>query len=991
MYESDKRWRHALFGFLVAGVMAFTGCASTGPKKIDDAGAKTAQLAESQPAKPKVSVEYVNVVGDGDRVLIGTTGTVKYTVFKLTDPSRIIVDMPGVDLSKVNSPISVDNGYIKDITSVSYGEDKEIGRLIIGLREGIDHEVKSGENSILISLAKAGAASGGLAEDTAGAVTKAASVVESDLPAAADTAAAAAKPVAEAAPVAEASAEPAAEAASVESAAPAQAEPVQAAQAEPAQAAPAQAAPAKEAAEPLSQATKIVSIEREKAGENTIIRVKADGLIGNYNAFTLDDPSRIVVDMWTIENGTGKKIVKMSDDIIKDVRIGEHPDKTRLVFDAVKGLPPHTVMRSIDTIVITIGKGAAPEKAVAEAPQTNTAYGPKAAELGVAHMPAEAATAQAAEPQVSAPEAAPAVTETPVAEEAAPAPEPENAIDVTDVGFKKVGDVGRLTILTSEKVNYTVNKSADGKTVLIDIKGAVIPEQLHRTLDASKLETSVATISSYQERVLPVKDVRVLVKLKDKTAYQVNQVGGVIQVEFPVPVAKAAAESPEAALAKAAEANAEAYKGKKIDIDMMDANVRDVLRLLAEISNLNIIASDDVTGTVSLRLKGVPWDQAFDIILKAKGLDSIKEGNVIRVAPAAKIAQEKVSLIASKKANQKLEDLEIEFIPINYAKAGGLVKQVQSVLTERGTVNSDDRTNTLIVKDVKDGLASALSLVKKLDTPMPQVLIEARIVEATTSFARDLGIQWGLQYQSSGNVSTNTFGSTEDTTFPGVATNNSNATAPATFPSTSASTSTENYAVNLPVTGGQAGTLGALGFVFGKAGVNPLVLDLRLSAGESEGNLKTISRPRVTTMDNKEAKIEQGESVPFETTSASGTSTTFIDANLSLTVTPHITPDGSVLMKVKASRNSIGTFKTSSGEPSISKKEASTELLVRDGETTVIGGIVITDKNDTEQGIPWLKDIPVIGWFFKNSSKSDSQKELLIFITPTILKEKITG
>jgi type IV pilus assembly protein PilQ len=189
----------------------------------------------------------------------------------------------------------------------------------------------------------------------------------------------------------------------------------------------------------------------------------------------------------------------------------------------------------------------------------------------------------------------------------------------------------------------------------------------------------------------------------------------------------------------------------------------------------------------------------------------------------------------------------------------------------------------------------------------------------------------------------------------------------------------------MPATG-VAGALGAMGFVFGTSGDNPMILDLRLTAGEQAGLLKTISRPRITTLDNKEAKIEQGESIPFETASDSGTATTFVDANLSLTVTPQITPDGSVLMKIKASRNSIGTFKTSSGEPSINKKEAQTEVLVRDGETTVIGGIVISDSTNSDKGIPYLKDIPLLGWLFKSKSTFDKQTELLIFITPTIIK-----
>ncbi|MDP2689332.1 MAG: type IV pilus secretin PilQ, partial [Deltaproteobacteria bacterium] len=886
----------------------------------------------------------------------------RYTVFKLTDPARIIVDMPGVDLEKITSPITVQNEFLKDISAVSYGAEKEIGRLIIGLKDGVDHEVKSGDKSILVSLKKMN--EGSVAEESpAGSVAAASSVVEEDL--------------ADAAPE----------------------EPVQVAKAEVPEAK--MAAPAaldvENAVEPLAQATKILSVVRSKDGADTVIKITTNGLIGNFNSFSVDDPARIVVDIWTVENSTGKDTIKVKDDYIKSVRVGSHPDKTRLVFDAsVKKLPFHTVKREIDSIVVTIGPGAL-GAAVKEAPARNTVYASKAAELGVAHLPATVVAA-AEEPAVN--EAPAAAGEDPLAAEAAtevkapaaeaPAPAPpsveqkeEKAENVTAVNFKKAGDAGRLTIVTSGKVPYTVKDSPDGKTVLIDIKGAVIPEGLHRTLDASKLKTPVLTISSYQEKLAPEKAARVLVKLRDKAAYTVKEENGVLNIDFTAPAAeKEPALAKELGLEQKEGAAEGVYTGKKIDIDMMDANVRDVLRLIAEISNLNIIASDDVSGTISLRLKNVPWDQAFDIILKSKGLDSVKEGNVVRVAPAAKIRQEKEAHLASKKAQQKLEDLEIEFLPVNYATSSELIKQIQGVLSDRGTVNSDIRTNTLIIKDVREGIDAAVNLVKKLDTPIPQVLIEARIVEATSSFARDLGIQWGVDYQTGGSVPTNTFGSTT--------TAGQTVTGTTTAPVFAAATGAENFAVNLPATG-TAGTLGALGFMLGSAGANPLILDLRLSAGESEGRLKTISRPRVTTMDNKEAKIEQGESIPFSTTSAAGTVTTFVDASLSLTVTPHITPDGSVLMKIKATRNSPGEKRSNLGEPSINKKEASTEVLVRDGETTVIGGIVITDKSDTERGIPWLKDIPVLGWIFKNRSILDSQTELLIFITPTIIKEKITG
>lgn len=976
----DTRLRHGLFGLLLGGTLVFAGCASTGPKDIKSAPDSGQQKADSTDKKAqdkkaqdnKTAVEYINVVGDGDRVLIGTTGSIRYTVFKLSEPPRLIVDMPGVNLDKVTAPINVDNDFISEITAVSYGEEKDIGRVIINIKEGVDHEVKSGENSILVSLKKAAPAPA--ANESTGAVAKAAAadaVKEEPL------APAAQPPVA--APQSEPKAAAATEVAKSEAAPPAEVK-------------------SEKAVAPEKQASKILKIESSREGDNTVLRIVADGLLGNYNSFGLDNPSRIVVDIWGVDNAIGKSLVKVDDKYIKDVRIGTHQDKSRLVFDFTgKKLPPHSIKKVNDSIVLTLGpnviqakgeEGSAPSnskkakksevaKASMTAPQTE-----EKASAAKEAKPAPAEEKPAADIKVAANVPAPSAPAAPAAAA------DEKAVMVERIDFKKLDDKGRLTVASSAKTEYSISESDDGRTLVVDLKGALISEDLSRTLDATKLKTPVISISSYQESVKP-KDVRILVKLSDKTPYEVKEENGVVNIDFALPAAPEKVTGAEAAAApKSAQAEAKKmYTGKKIDLDMMDANITDVLRLLAEVSNLNIIASDDVKGTITLRLKNVPWDQAFDIILKSKDLDSQKEGNVVRVAPAAKIRAEKEIFLTSKKAQEKLENLEIKFIAINYAVASELIKQVQGVLSERGSVTGDTRTNTLIVKDVKTGVESAENLVRKLDTRVPQVLIEARIVEATSNFARDLGIQWGADFQTGGHVGTNTFGSTAQPgqvpPIPGAA------LGPGPSPFT-AGGGVKDFAVNLPAAG-TAGPLGALGFILGKAGQNPFVLDLRLSAGEQEGRLKTISRPKITTMDNKEAKIEQGESIPFETTSAAGTSTIFVDANLSLTVTPHITPDGSVLMKIKASRNSVGAFRTSSGQPSINKKESTTDVLVKDGETTVIGGIVVSDKNESDKGIPVLKDIPVLGWLFKSKSVNDSQTELLIFITPTIVKDKTIG
>lgn len=974
----DVRLRQALLGIMLGGALTAAGCASTGPKEVQPGPDQAREAAA--PLGSAVSVEYIDVVGEGDRVLIGTTGPVRFTVFKLSSPSRLIVDMPGTDLESVPKALSVENDYVGEISTAVYGENMDIGRIVIGLRDGVDHEVKSSENSILVSLSRLGSG----AEAGSLKLASAEAVIEEALP--------------DAPPEdAGGQASPAGPEAVVESV-PLEAEP---------EAGDEETAPAAKAA------TKVTGIEAASVGEDTVIRVLTDGLAGNHNVFVLAKPARIVLDVWGVRNSTGRDARSLDDKYVNGVRIGSYPDKARLVFDA-KGekLPPHSIRVEDGAIVLTVGPGALESTA---SPIAAVKSEPEAADPAIAAVQAPAETMS--EPEAAKPlepaSPSPAIEPVPAVAgaEAVAEPASDKAVSIKEelkgasierIDYARVGDKGRLTIEGSSKLEYRTKEARDGRTIALDIKGAAIPEALVRTLDASKLRTPVASVSSYQDSVSP-SSVRVLVKLKEKAAYNIQEAGDSIVVDFseiaaPAPANEAKAPVISAAdMARAELATGKRYNGKKVNLDMMDANVADVLRLLAEVSGMNIIASDDVSGTISLRLRDVPWDQAFDIIMKSKGLDSVQEGNVIRVAPAQRIRQENEALLAAKKAGEKLEDLEIEFVAINFASADELKDQVKGVLSDRGEVTTDKRTNTLVIRDIKKGIEAAKGVVAKLDTPIPQVLIEARIVEASSSFARDLGIQWGVDYQAGNTHQFNTLGSSTsfgsaalmpDRNF--VAIVEEGGAFPIEKKDWPARPGVSNYAVNLPATG-SAGPLGAFGFMFGKVGANPLILDLRLTAGESQGQLKTISRPRVTTLDNREAKIEQGESIPFETTSAAGTATTFIDANLSLTVTPHITPDGSVLMKIKASRNSIGTFRTAGGQPSINKKEATTDVLVKDGETTVIGGIVITDKNNSERGIPFLMDIPVIGWLFKAKSIADTQTELLIFITPKVLKEKTIG
>ena len=897
--------------------LIFWGCA--GP----------AQEMKPEGEKQKASIEKITVMENGRDVLIEASGVLTYTAFKLTEPDRLIIDLPSADVKKVSAPIDVNNDFITSITAASYGDEGStpIARVEIGLKQGIAHELRKGDGSILVRLNQEAAPGQDLT-----------AVVESIAVAAASDPLPAPEPLL---PQGDAvKEEPASMVAKASDVAP----------------------PPDEVKE-SRKADKLLAIEARQENGATVIRIIGNGAIGDFNAIDIDKKGspRLVVDVWNVGSSIPKKGIDVNTPHFKKIRIGEYPNKTRLVFDAkLKTLPPYTIERSGDSLVIIAGNGNAKKTDQISASDSQAA------------PPPSLAVVQAIPPPPAS-------------------PEPDEYARLTGVDFKQLTGKAQLTLTLSGKADYKLTKNADDVGFVLDIAGAVISGELERTLDASRLRTPVASISSFHLPSETGKTVRIVVKLKEKTAYEVLQEGEVIRVVFPLEaaslsIAKKSDVKSDKETAPETKAPEAGVASRRISLDFKDADIGNILRLMAEVSNLNIIAGEDVKGKVSLRLVDVPWEQAFDIILKTNGLGRTQEGNVVRIMPIMKIKQESEEAAASKKAKEKLEDLEIKLVAVNYSKASDLEPQVKGLLSDRGTLSTEIRTNTLIIKDTPASIKNAVDMIKKLDTPTPQVLIEARIVEAQSNFARDLGVQWGVAAGTTrgtpeGDRYSSMFGSSS--TAPP-----STMSKPALVGSSGKISTQPNYAVSLPASG-TAGPLGALGFSFGKLTGDPLLLDLRISAGEKNGQTKVVSRPRITTLDNKEAKISQGDSVPFETVSSSGTQTAFIDATLDLIVTPHITPDGSVSMKIKATRNSIGSFRSASGTPSISKKEATTEIIVKDGETAVIGGIVVGDKSDNVSGIPYLQDIPLLGWLFKNKSISDNQTELLIFITPTIVKQEV--
>ena len=411
------------------------------------------------------------------------------------------------------------------------------------------------------------------------------------------------------------------------------------------------------------------------------------------------------------------------------------------------------------------------------------------------------------------------------------------------------------------------------------------------------------------------------------------------------------------------------YIGRRISLDFQQADISNVLRLIAEVSGFNMVVGEGVKSKVTMKLVSVPWDQALDMILKMNGLGKIRQGNILWIDTLANIAKQQNEEAMVKDAKVKAEELVDRVFYIRNLQAQELMTSLRQYLSPRGLMQMSLGSNALIVRDTESKIGVMKQLVDGLDLEVPQVQIEARIVQADTTYSRSLGVQWGIQ-----NV--NQVGSNAVANFR---TGNTGAFG----------AQTSNFLVNLPATVGGLVSTPGVGFTIGKA--DGALLDMRLSAGELLGLSKVIAAPKVTTLDKREAKISQGESIPFQTTSLQGTQTTFVDANLELNVTPQITSRDpkevgkQIMMKVRATRNAVGARSNPAG-PSIDRREANTQVLIRDGETMVIGGVFIDTQSNSVSGIPYLSRVPVLGWLFKQKTEAVAKQELLIFLTPSIVK-----
>lgn len=591
--------------------------------------------------------------------------------------------------------------------------------------------------------------------------------------------------------------------------------------------------------------------------------------------------------------------------------------------------------------------------------------------------PAPATPAPAPKPATPAPAAKPIV-----AEAALPAPAPQatsNSASLQNVDFRREPDGSGRVIITLPSASTAVSDDKRGNTVSLTLTDVDVPAHLQKRMDVADFGTPVTNIDVSQRD----SGTRINITAGEGFDYRTKRNGNEYTVY--IDKLKVAAEDKLANAQKK-----KTFSGEKLSLNFQDIEVRAVLQLLADFTDKNIVVSDTVTGNITVRLKDVPWDQALDIVLESKNLAMRENGNVIWVAPAAELTAKEQQELAAIKAKQELEPLITEYIPVNFAKAVDLVALIekskgedkQSLLSPRGKISVDERTNTLLVQDTVTQVKAIRDLVKALDVPVEQVLIESRIVVANDDFNKELGARFGVTptwaNKDSAGIGTGHLGTGTAAYFDSLA-----EAASADDPSKAAIKIpglTDRLSVNLPVTG----ATGSFGFSI----LSPdFIVDLELSALQAESKGEIISTPRVITSNQTKALIEQGVEIPYLQASSSGaTNVAFKKAVLSLEVTPQITPDEHISMDLKVNQDTVGSIY--SGVPSINTREIQTKVLVQNGQTVVLGGVHEEENIRGESKVPVLGDVPVLGNLFKTTNNKNKKRELLIFVTPKIVDGK---
>nr|WP_246541697.1 type IV pilus secretin PilQ family protein [Collimonas antrihumi] len=677
----------------------------------------------------------------------------------------------------------------------------------------------------------------------------------------------------------------------------------------------------------------ITSISANQQGANVIVKISFKRpLSAQPTAFSVVSPARIAFDFVGVGNATGKTSQDISLGDVRNVVVAQADDRSRLVFNLKRSLSYATAMDGNALIVTIDGSGAL------------------ATPVNAAGMPVRPAVAGAAA----------------VAGAPAPAPLLNGKPALRDIDFRRgTAGEGRV-VIDLPNTQVAVDVRQQGQTIVVDFLKTSLPDVLRRKLDVGDFGTPVKTITT----VTQGENVRMIIEPKglwEQSAYQSDS-----QLVIEV---KPLREDPN----KLAQGT-QGYHGDKLSLNFQNVEVRSVLQVIADFTGLNIITSDTVGGNLTLRLKDVPWDQALDIVMQAKGLDMRKNGSVIWIAPKDELLTKEKLELEQRSQIAELEPLRTESFQLNYQKAeafkkvfgiddtgGGAGKKKNSILSSRGSAVIDPRTNQLFVTDTPTTLQSIRNLIQKIDVASRQVLIEARMVEANDGFSRNLGAKLGFGFNSK-NVSS---GGTQNAT-----------TTTGTIPLTSGNS------VNLPANP-SVGTAGSVALTLFNSAASKFI-SLELSALEADGQGKIISSPRVVTADQQKALIEQGTEIPYQNATSSGaTSVEFKKANLKLEVTPQITPDGNVILTVDVTNDSVGVVVP--GGVSINTKHVQTQVQVENGGTVVIGGIYTQTISNNVNKVPLLGDIPVLGYLFKQTAVVNKRTELLIFLTPKIVIDRISG
>ncbi|HEY6642994.1 type IV pilus secretin PilQ [Povalibacter sp.] len=646
--------------------------------------------------------------------------------------------------------------------------------------------------------------------------------------------------------------------------------------------------------------------------------------------FTVDNPARIALDLPDTSVAMTSRRVDVKQGALDTVNVAEANGRTRVVLN-VDSLVPYETRVQGNTIVVTLGAGRG------------------------GAVSADSGAVAASSARVSA---------APVS----------GVRSVNNIDFRRGSDGSGRVIVELTDARVPADLRQEGGRIVVNFAKTTLPESLMQRLDVVDFATPVNSVDAMR-----VADgARLVIAATGDYEQLAYQSDNIYTIEIK-PIVKLPPELQEK----------KEYTGERLTLNFQDIETRAVLQLLADTSGQNMVIADTVGGNVTLRLQNVPWDQALDVVMRNKGLDLRKEGNVMLIGPADEIAAREKQLLAARKEVQELAPLRSEFLQVNYAKAGDLASLIKSgnnnsLLSARGSVAIDERTNTLLLQDTSDRLADIRRLVATLDIPVRQVRIESRIVIVNDEFSRELGVRFGVNATTTnvggsdgqGFLSNRGLDAGDDVVlFPG-----------ANDPrgGLEIGEAIDRYMVNLPV----ANPAGALALTFLDS---DFIVDLELSAAQAEGRGEIVSQPTLVTANQREASIEQGVEVPYQESSSSGaTTTSFKKAVLSLKVTPQITPDNRVILDLVVSKDSVGQVvpsATGGFVPSIDTREITTQVLVNDGQTVVLGGILETERRDAESKVPFLGDIPGLGYLFKSTTKTDNKKELLIFVTPRILRE----